>query len=90
MFLSAMGCPYYYEITLCNTDPEEDNYEVYAQSDVVRKAIHAGDRPFGSQSGAVYNSMLDDFMRPERETVEFLLNNYKVRFFSDHSPYSLA
>nr|AKO90273.1 cathepsin A4 [Tigriopus japonicus] len=81
MFLSAMGCPYYYEITLCNTDPEEDNYEVYAQSDVVRKAIHAGDRPFGSQSGAVYNSMLDDFMRPERETVEFLLNNYKVLIY---------
>eukprot|EP00095_Tigriopus_kingsejongensis_P005174 maker-scaffold237_size242172-snap-gene-1.29 protein:Tk05174 transcript:maker-scaffold237_size242172-snap-gene-1.29-mRNA-1 annotation:"serine carboxypeptidase" len=81
MFLGAMGCPYYYEITLCNTDPEEDNYELYVQSDAVRKAIHVGDRSFGSQSGDVYNTMLDDFMRPERENIEFILEHYKVLIY---------
>ena len=43
-----------------------------------RKAIHVGSRPFGQQSSDVYYSMIDDFMRSERETLEFLLEHYKV------------
>ena len=27
--LSAMGCPYYYGIDICNTPEEEDNYETF-------------------------------------------------------------
>lgn len=73
-----MGCPYYYEITMCTTDPDEDNYAEYIQYDETRKAIHVGGRPFGTQSGDVYNSMIDDFMRSERANVEFLLDRYKV------------
>ena len=44
-----------------------------------REAIHTGNLQFGSQSGQVYYSMLDVFMKSERETVEFLLERYPVR-----------
>ena len=43
-----------------------------------REAIHTGNLQFGSQSGQVYYSMLDVFMKSERETVEFLLERYPV------------
>ena len=76
--MNAMGCYYYYDFTICNTPPEENNYADYVQYDETRLAIHVGDRPFGTQSGDVYNSMIDDFMRGERETLEFLLDNYRV------------
>ena len=39
-----MGCPYYYEISICDFPAEEDNFEIYVQSEAVRKAIHVGDR----------------------------------------------
>ena len=26
-FLDKMGCPYYYNIAICDFDPAEDNYE---------------------------------------------------------------
>ena len=26
-FLNKMGCPYYYNIAICDFDPAEDNYE---------------------------------------------------------------
>jgi len=81
LFLGRMGCPYYYEISICDFPAEEDNFEIYVQSEAVRKAIHVGDRPFGVQSGDVYNNMLDDFMRPERENIEFLLNRYKTLIY---------
>ena len=29
IMLSAMGCPYYYGIDICNTPEEEDNYETF-------------------------------------------------------------
>ena len=79
MFLNPMGCGYYYEITQCNGSPEEDNYSTFVQRDETRKAIHVGDRRFGYQN--VYQSMLDDFMRPERENVEFLFDRYKVLIY---------
>ena len=28
-FLGKMGCPYYYNIALCEFDPAEDNYEIF-------------------------------------------------------------
>lgn len=73
-----MGCGYIYEFTMCATPAEEDNYEEYIQYDATRKAIHVGDRPFGAQSGDVYTSMIDDFMRSERDNIEFLLDRYQV------------
>lgn len=87
IFLSSMGCSYYYEFTMCDTDPEEQNYDEYAQLDQNRLAIHVGDRPFGTQSGDVYQAFIDqDFMRSERDTIEFLLDNYKVTFRELFSP----
>ena len=47
-----------------------------------REAIHTGNLQFGSQSGQVYYSMLDVFMKSERETVEFLLERYPVNMFN--------
>ena len=79
---------------MCSTDPDENNYEEYIQYDDTRRAIHVGDRPFGTQSGDVYNSMIDDFMRSERENVEFLLDRYKVKKwgtkFSDYKEFNLC
>ena len=50
----------------------------YHQKFYTREAIHTGNLAFGQQSGDVYYSMLDVFMRSERETVEFLLERYPV------------
>jgi hypothetical protein len=55
---------------------------------LLRKAIHVGDLPFGAQSSDVYYTMNDDFMRSERETIEFLLENYEVEHISDILFYS--
>jgi hypothetical protein len=44
--------------------------------------------PFGAQSSDVYYTMNDDFMRSERETIEFLLENYEVEHISDILFYS--
>lgn len=44
-------------------------------------ALHVGNIPFGAQSGSVYSTMIDDFMRSERETIEFLLERYQVNGF---------
>jgi hypothetical protein len=48
-----MGCPYYYDIRQCEFDPEEDNYAIYVQLEETRKAIHVGDRAFGSQAWTI-------------------------------------
>merc|ERR1712156_1037704 len=79
--LTAMGCPYYYGIDICNTPEEEDNYETFLRLPSTREAIHTGNLQFGSQSGQVYYSMLDVFMKSERETVEFLLERYPVLIY---------
>ena len=76
-----MGCYYYYGIDICDVPREEDNYEDFATLTTTRKAIHVGSLPFGAQSSAVYSSMNDDFMRSERETIEFLLEKYEVESF---------
>jgi len=81
VMLTAMGCPYYYGIDICNTPLEEDNYETFLRLPSTREAIHTGNLQFGSQSGQVYYSMLDVFMKSERETVEFLLERYPVLIY---------
>ena len=73
-----MGCQYYYGLPICDVPLEEDNYETFLRKSSTRAAIHTGNRPFGSQSGDVYYSMLDVFMASERKTVEFLLERYQV------------
>ena len=80
--LSYMGCPYYYGLPICEVPLEEDNYETFLRKASTREAIHTGNRPFGSQSGDVYYSMLDVFMASERETVEFLLERYPVLIYN--------
>ena len=76
-----MGCNYYYGVDICDVPAEEDNYETFLRLPSTREAIHTGNLPFGSQSGEVYQSMLDVFMKSERETVEFLLERYPVSLF---------
>ncbi len=63
MYTSYMGCPYVYEATMCENDPEEDNYEEYIEDSETRKAIHVGDTPFGTESGLVFARMEGDFMK---------------------------
>jgi len=36
MYTDFIGCPYVYEATECNFDPEEDNFEEYVQREEVR------------------------------------------------------
>ena len=78
-----MGCGYYYGVDICDVPAEEDNYETFLRLPSTREAIHTGNLPFGSQSGEVYQSMLDVFMKSERETVEFLLERYPVSLISN-------
>merc|ERR1719216_780336 len=79
--MSKTGCFDSYEINLCREPAERKNYEDFLNLQSTRKAIHVGNRPFGEQSGAVYNSMIPDFMRSEKETLEFLLDRYKVLIY---------
>lgn len=80
-YLNHIGCDYVYEATQCEYDVEEDNYEIYVQLDQTRKAIHVGNSSFGSQSGAVFGSMVNDFMQYGQENVEFLLDRYPVLIY---------
>ena len=78
----AMGCPYYYDTRICTFPPEEDNYADYVQYDTTRKAIHVGDLCFNCQSSDVYYAMLDDFMRSQRDDVEYLLDRYSTLIYN--------
>ena len=79
---SAMGCSYPYDTRICESPPEEKNYAIYLQYDTTRKAIHVGDLCFNCQSRDVYKSMLDDFMRSQRDDVEYLLDRYNVLIYN--------
>jgi len=79
--MSKTGCSDAYEINLCSEPEERGNFEDFVNLQSTRKAIHVGNRPFGQQSGDVYNSMLDDFMRSERDILEYLLEHYKVLIY---------
>ena len=45
-----------------------------------REAIHVGNLEYPN-SGDVYYSMLDDFMRSSKEDIEFLLEQYKILIY---------
>lgn len=76
--MTEINCPHYYDFTKCENDPETDNYAEYMTLDTTRLAVHAGSLPFGQQSGDVYTSMIPDFMRPQREDIEDLLEDIPV------------
>ena len=40
--LTAMGCPYYYGIDICNTPTEEDNYETFLRLSSTRYVLIYG------------------------------------------------
>jgi len=82
LFLTKMGCYYYYGVDICDSPAEEDNYETFLRLPSTRQAIHTGNLQFGAQSGQVYRSMLDVFMRSERGTYEFLLERYPVLIYN--------
>ena len=42
--MNATGCHYIYDLTQCEKDPEEDNYEDYTMLDATRAAMHVGNR----------------------------------------------
>lgn len=79
--MSKTGCEDYYEINLCQEPVERDNYDEFLNLQTTRKAIHVGDRPFGQQSNAVYDKMANDFMKSEKDVLEFLLDNYRVLIY---------
>ena len=73
-----MSCSNVYDVTQCHGEPEEDNYEAYANNDATRLAIHVGKRPFVGLGEAVYRSMAGDIFRSQKAELEFLLDNYMV------------
>ena len=77
-----MGCNTYLDIRVCRTPDEENNYKDFMNKESTRIAVHVGDIPFGIHSGQVYNNLINDIMRSERETVEFLLERYPVLFYN--------
>jgi len=79
--LDYMGCPYYYNIAICEFDPTEDNYEDFCNLDSTRQALHVGDLEFPN-SGDVYFSMINVFMDDGREDVEFCLENYRTLIYN--------
>lgn len=74
-----MGCSYTLGINQCHEFNEENNYEDFVNKETTRKAAHVGDRPFGSQSGAVYDHLREDIFVSQKATVEFLLDRYPVK-----------
>nr|AKO90272.1 cathepsin A3 [Tigriopus japonicus] len=81
-FLSKMGCSYTLGINQCHEFNEENNYEDFVNKETTRKAAHVGDRPFGSQSGAVYDHLREDIFVSQKATVEFLLDRYPVLIYN--------
>jgi len=79
-FLDTMEYSYYYEISQADYDPAEDNYEIFCNAESTREAIHVGNLEYPN-SGDVYYSMLDDFMRSSKEDIEFLLEQYKILIY---------
>ncbi len=84
-FLFEMGCTYHLDWTECHESEEEGDYAEYVNLDATRMAAHVGDVPFGAQSGQVYNHLIGDFIRSERETVEALLEEYPVMFYNGNN-----
>ena len=80
--MSITGCNNVYEINLCSPPEERDNYKDFLNLQSTRKAIHVGNRPFDKQSSNLSLSMNDDFMRSERDVLEFLLDNYRVLIYN--------
>ncbi len=80
-----MGCSYYLDFEVCTTPPEENDYADYVNLDETRLAAHVGDIPFGIESGIVYDRLIGDICRSERETVEALLELYPVMFYNGNN-----
>jgi len=79
-FLNKMGCPYYYNIAICDLDPVEDNYEDFLNWESSRRALHVGNLEFPN-SGDVYFSMINDFMNDGRDDITFCLENYRTLIY---------
>jgi len=79
-FLNKMGCPYYYNIAICDLDPVEDNYEEFLNWESSRLALHVGNLEFPN-SGDVYFSMINDFMNDGRDDIMFCLENYRTLIY---------
>jgi len=79
--LDYAGCPYYYNIQLCELDPVEDNYEEFCNWDSTRQALHVGNLEFPN-SGDVYFSMINVFMDDGIEDIEFCLENYRTLIYN--------
>jgi len=79
-FLNKMDYSYVYEITQSKIDPNEDDYMTFCNLESSRKALHVGNLEYPN-SGNVYYSMIDDFMRTSQHDIEFLLEHYKVLIY---------
>jgi len=79
-FLDRMEYSYYYEITQAEYDPTEEDYETFCNLASTRKAIHVGNLEYPN-SGDVYFSMINDFMRSSQHDIEFLLERYRTLIY---------
>ena len=79
--MGQTGCDAYTDFSQCHFPLEEYNYDAFANKESTRIATHVGWIPFGNDSNAVYYNLLDDQMRSERETLEFLLELYPVLLY---------
>merc|ERR1712121_570220 len=82
--LDYMGCPYYYNIEICEFDPTEDNYEDFCNLESTREAIHVGNLEFPN-SGDVYGAMLNVMMETQMHDIEFLIYNGNFDIICNHS-----
>ncbi|RZF34689.1 hypothetical protein LSTR_LSTR002771 [Laodelphax striatellus] len=83
LFLFASGSHFrnLYNFLSPDSKPLEDFFAVYLQTPEVRRALHVGDLEFTS-IGKVYVKMVPDFMNSVQPTVEEVINNYRVLFYS--------
>ncbi|KAE8573817.1 venom serine carboxypeptidase [Halyomorpha halys] len=57
------------------------DYDLYLQSDAVRKAIHVGSRSYNDGS-IVAEHLMNDFMQSVKPWVETLIENYRILFYN--------
>ncbi len=79
-----MGCSYTLDWTTCDEPPETQDYADYVNLADTRSAIHVGDVQFGDD-GEVYNNLIGDIVKSQRETVEALLEEYPVMFYNGNN-----
>ncbi|RZF41060.1 hypothetical protein LSTR_LSTR002692 [Laodelphax striatellus] len=73
----------YFDYRKFTNNATADNYMIkYIDSDVARRFIHVGDKPFNLVNIKVEQYLKNDFMKSVKPYVESLLSKYKVLFYN--------